>query len=78
MSWPSVRRVWQGLREEGARTFWFRLLGKLGYRRQYLLEWFLNSAVDKAAIIKNVLFGAADEMDAPMASTLFGYCKVGA
>jgi peptide/nickel transport system substrate-binding protein len=37
----------------------------------------LNYAVDKDAIIKNVLFGAADEMDAPMASSLFGYCKVG-
>jgi peptide/nickel transport system substrate-binding protein len=38
----------------------------------------LNYAVDKDAIIKNVLFGAADPMDAPMASSLFGYCKVGA
>jgi peptide/nickel transport system substrate-binding protein len=37
----------------------------------------LNYAVDKNAIIKNVLFGAADEMDAPMAPSLFGYCKVG-
>jgi len=38
----------------------------------------LNYAVDKAAIVKNVLFGAADPMDAPMASTLFGYCRTGA
>jgi peptide/nickel transport system substrate-binding protein len=38
----------------------------------------LNHAVDKQAIIKNVLFGAADAMDAPMAPSLFGYCKVGA
>ena len=38
----------------------------------------LNYAVDKKAIIQNVLFGAADEMDAPMAPSLFGYCKVGA
>ena len=37
----------------------------------------LNYAVDKKAIIQNVLFGAADEMDAPMAPSLFGYCKVG-
>ncbi len=37
----------------------------------------LNYAVDKQAIVKNVLFGAADVMDAPMASSLFGYCKVG-
>jgi peptide/nickel transport system substrate-binding protein len=37
----------------------------------------LNYAVDKNAIIENVLFGAADPMDAPMASSLFGYCKVG-
>jgi len=38
----------------------------------------LNYAVDKSAIIQNVLFGAADAMDAPMASSLLGYCKVGA
>lgn len=38
----------------------------------------LNYAVDKQAIIQNVLFGAADLADAPMASSLFGYCKVGA
>jgi peptide/nickel transport system substrate-binding protein len=37
----------------------------------------LNHAVDKQAIIQNVLFGAADQMDAPMAPSLFGYCKVG-
>ncbi len=37
----------------------------------------LNYAVDKAAIINSILFGAADAMDAPMASSLFGYCKVG-
>jgi peptide/nickel transport system substrate-binding protein len=37
----------------------------------------LNYAVDKNAIAQNVLFGAADQMDAPMASSLFGYCKVG-
>jgi peptide/nickel transport system substrate-binding protein len=38
----------------------------------------LNHAVDKQAIVQNVLFGAADVMDAPMAPSLFGYCKVGA
>ncbi len=38
----------------------------------------LNYAVDKQAIINNVLFGAADPMDAPTASSLFGYCKQGA
>ena len=37
----------------------------------------LNYAVDKRAIIDKVLFGAADPMDAPMAPSLFGYCKVG-
>jgi peptide/nickel transport system substrate-binding protein len=35
----------------------------------------LNYAVDKQAIIQNVLFGSADIMDAPMASSLFGYCR---
>ncbi|MFQ5521119.1 MAG: ABC transporter substrate-binding protein, partial [Candidatus Methylomirabilia bacterium] len=37
----------------------------------------LNYAVDKSAIVENVLFGAADLMDAPMAPSLFGYCRVG-
>ena len=37
----------------------------------------LNYAVDKEAIIKGVLFGAADPMDAPMAPSLFGYCPIG-
>ncbi len=37
----------------------------------------LNYAVDKQAIITNVLFGAAEPMDSPMASSLFGYCRVG-
>jgi len=38
----------------------------------------LNYAVDKMAIINNVLFEAGIPMDAPMAPSLFGYCKVGA
>ncbi len=37
----------------------------------------LNYAVDKQAIITNVLFGAGEPMDAPMAPSLFGYCKIG-
>ncbi|MBI3965744.1 MAG: ABC transporter substrate-binding protein [Chloroflexi bacterium] len=37
----------------------------------------LNYAVDKEGIIKSVMFGAAEAMDAPMSSQLFGYCKVG-
>lgn len=37
----------------------------------------LNYAVDKQAIIDNVLFGAAEEMTAPMAKSLFGYCETG-
>ncbi len=38
----------------------------------------LNYAVDKQAIVKNVMFGAATVLDAPSAKTLFGYCPVGA
>ncbi len=34
----------------------------------------LNYAVDKQEIIDSVLFGAAEALDAPMASSLFGYC----
>ncbi len=37
----------------------------------------LNYAVDKKSIIKNVLFDTVDPLDAPMSSSLFGYCKVG-
>ncbi|MBI5653139.1 MAG: ABC transporter substrate-binding protein [Chloroflexi bacterium] len=37
----------------------------------------LNYAVDKEAIIKSVMFSAGYELDAPMAPSLFGYCKVG-
>jgi ABC-type transport system substrate-binding protein len=37
----------------------------------------LNYAVDKNAIIKTVMFGAATPLDAPMSKTLFGYCSVG-
>jgi peptide/nickel transport system substrate-binding protein len=38
----------------------------------------LNYAVDKEGIIKSILFGAAEVMDAPMSSMLFGHSKVGA
>ncbi len=37
----------------------------------------LNYAVNKGAIIRSVLFGAADPLDAPMPPVLFGYCRVG-
>jgi peptide/nickel transport system substrate-binding protein len=37
----------------------------------------LNYAVNKQQIISSILFGAATPMDAPMASSLFGYCQVG-
>jgi len=37
----------------------------------------LNYAVDRDGIIRNVLFGAATPLDAPMASTLVGYSLIG-
>lgn len=37
----------------------------------------LNYAVDKQAIVDGILFGAATVMDAPMASSLFGYQPIG-
>jgi peptide/nickel transport system substrate-binding protein len=37
----------------------------------------LNYAVDRDGIIRNVMFGAATPMDAPMASTLIGYSRIG-
>jgi peptide/nickel transport system substrate-binding protein len=37
----------------------------------------LNYAVDRDGIIRNVLFGAATPLDAPMASSLVGYARSG-
>jgi len=37
----------------------------------------LNYAVDKQAIVDDVLFGAAKVLDAPMAESVFGYCQTG-
>ncbi len=37
----------------------------------------LNYAVDRDGIIRNVLFGAATPLEAPMASTLVGYARIG-
>jgi len=36
----------------------------------------LNYAVNRDAIIKSTLFGAAESMTAPMAPSIFGYCQV--
>jgi peptide/nickel transport system substrate-binding protein len=38
----------------------------------------LNYAVDKGAIIKNVMFDSVNPMDSAFPSSLSGYCKVGA
>ena len=38
----------------------------------------LNYAVDKDAIIKNVMFDSVNLMDSPFPSSLSGYCKIGA
>ncbi|MFZ0214973.1 MAG: ABC transporter substrate-binding protein [Candidatus Dormiibacterota bacterium] len=37
----------------------------------------LNYAVNKAAIVKNVQFGAATTVDSPAPSSVFGYCATG-
>ena len=37
----------------------------------------LNYAVDKKAIIKNVMFGVVNQSDSPFAPSLNGYCKAG-
>jgi peptide/nickel transport system substrate-binding protein len=37
----------------------------------------LNYAIDKEAITKYLMLGAADVMDSPVAPNLFGHCKVG-
>ncbi|MGH3343837.1 MAG: ABC transporter substrate-binding protein [Carbonactinosporaceae bacterium] len=37
----------------------------------------INYAVNKDSIVKNVLFGAAEPMDAPVAPTIEGHCSVG-
>jgi peptide/nickel transport system substrate-binding protein len=37
----------------------------------------LNYAVDKQTIVQKALFGAAQPVNSPMASSLFGYCRTG-
>ncbi|TMC08273.1 MAG: ABC transporter substrate-binding protein [Chloroflexi bacterium] len=37
----------------------------------------LNYAIDKNAIIKTVMFGAATPLSGPMANSVFGYCQTG-
>lgn len=37
----------------------------------------LNYAVNKDEIVKSILFGAGSTLDAPIAPSVFGYCKVG-
>ncbi len=37
----------------------------------------MNYAIDRDALIDNVLFGSADPVDAPMDESLVGYCSVG-
>ncbi len=37
----------------------------------------LNYAINKDDIVKNVLFGAGYTLDAPIAPSVFGYCKTG-
>ncbi|MGH8800403.1 MAG: GNAT family N-acetyltransferase [Casimicrobiaceae bacterium] len=41
----AVRRAALTLRGEGLRSFWFKLLGHLGYRRLLLFEWPLDQPV---------------------------------
>jgi GNAT superfamily N-acetyltransferase len=40
-----LQRALRVLREEGLRTFWFKLLGELGYRRLFLLERSLTEPI---------------------------------
>lgn len=37
----------------------------------------LNYAVDKQALVNNLMFGAAQPLDAPMAPSVDGYCRTG-
>lgn len=45
MSASRLQRAWLVLREEGVRSFWFKLLGDLGYRRLYLLQGSLTEPI---------------------------------
>jgi ribosomal protein S18 acetylase RimI-like enzyme len=38
MSDSPISRAWQALRQEGPRSFWFKLIDVLGYRRLFLLS----------------------------------------
>jgi GNAT superfamily N-acetyltransferase len=43
----AFRRAVLTLRGEGARSFWFKLLAQVGYRRLMLLEWHLDRPVQE-------------------------------
>jgi hypothetical protein len=38
MNGPRIARAWETLRREGLRSFWFKLVDVLGYRRLFLLS----------------------------------------
>jgi ribosomal protein S18 acetylase RimI-like enzyme len=48
MKLPSFQRAWQVLRDEGVRSFWFKLLHLLGYHRLLLLDRPLTEPVPPA------------------------------
>ncbi len=62
----------------GDRTVFIAINTTKGVLADKRVRQALNYAVDKQAIIDGVLFGAADQLDAPMASSLFGYTSLGA
>lgn len=41
----AIRRAFVTLRDEGLKSFWFKLLGEFGYRRLFLVERMLDSPV---------------------------------
>ena len=45
MSDHRLQRAWQVLRREGLRSFWFKFLGVLGYRRLFLLSRSLTEPI---------------------------------
>jgi peptide/nickel transport system substrate-binding protein len=65
------------LKAPSDRTIYVGMIVKKAPLNNKKVRQALNYAVDKKAIIKNVLFGAVNRMNSPFADSLSGYCKVG-
>jgi hypothetical protein len=58
-----VRRAIAVLRQQGLKSFWFKILGELGYRRMLLFEWSLARPVSEDTAGLQVRFDVLRESE---------------